>query len=47
MFCGTHEYCSPEVLKGHSYKGPELEVWSMGIVLFIIRLVNLKYLCFT
>lgn len=28
MFPGTTEYCSPEVLAGNKYAGPELEVMS-------------------
>lgn len=35
-FYGTVEYCSPEVLKGCSYEGPELEMWSLGVLLYII-----------
>ena len=35
-FYGTVEYCSPEVLKGHPYKGPELEMWSLGVLLYIL-----------
>ncbi|KAL3887875.1 hypothetical protein ACJMK2_000264 [Sinanodonta woodiana] len=35
-FCGTLEYCSPEVLKGNKYHGPELEVWSMGVTLYTL-----------
>ena len=33
-FCGTVEYCSPEVLLGNWYKGPELEMWSLGVTLY-------------
>ena len=33
-FCGTMEYCSPEILLGNKYYGPELEVWTMGIILY-------------
>ena len=33
-FCGTMEYCSPEILLGNKYFGPELEVWTMGIILY-------------
>ena len=35
-FCGTFEYCSPEVLKGTPYRGPELEVWAMGVTLYVL-----------
>ncbi|XP_042316105.1 PAS domain-containing serine/threonine-protein kinase isoform X2 [Sceloporus undulatus] len=35
-FCGTIEYCSPEVLSGNLYPGPELEMWSLGITLYTI-----------
>lgn len=35
-FCGTVEYCSPEVLMGNWYDGPELEVWSMGVTLYTL-----------
>ena len=35
-FYGTMEYCSPEVLKGFPYEGPELEMWSLGVLLYII-----------
>jgi len=35
-FCGTMEYCSPEVLTGNKYAGPELEMWSMGILLYTL-----------
>lgn len=33
---GTTEYCSPEVLAGNKYAGPELEIWALGITLFVL-----------
>ncbi|NXJ67602.1 PASK kinase, partial [Rostratula benghalensis] len=35
-FCGTVEYCSPEVLSGKPYQGPELEMWSLGVTLYTL-----------
>jgi PAS domain-containing serine/threonine kinase len=35
-FCGTLEYCSPEVLLGNSYPGPELEMWALGVTLYTL-----------
>ncbi|XP_036610648.1 PAS domain-containing serine/threonine-protein kinase [Trichosurus vulpecula] len=35
-FCGTIEYCSPEVLMGHAYRGPEMEMWALGVTLYTL-----------
>eukprot|EP00054_Salpingoeca_dolichothecata_P027677 m.204174 g.204174 ORF g.204174 m.204174 type:complete len:1076 (-) comp26019_c0_seq5:66-3293(-) len=35
-FCGTLEYCAPEVLQGNPYPGPELEIFSMGVTLYTL-----------
>lgn len=35
-FCGTVEYCSPEVLQGNPYSGPELEMWALGVTLYTL-----------
>ncbi|XP_076325891.1 PAS domain-containing serine/threonine-protein kinase-like isoform X2 [Tachypleus tridentatus] len=35
-FCGTMEYCSPEVLVGNKYRGPELEMWALGVTLYTL-----------
>ncbi|KAL0269942.1 UNVERIFIED_CONTAM: hypothetical protein PYX00_007515 [Menopon gallinae] len=36
IFYGTVEYCSPEVLQGNKYRGPELEIWALGVTLYVL-----------
>ncbi|KAI5173146.1 serine/threonine protein kinase KIN1/2 [Nematocida sp. LUAm3] len=33
-FCGSLYFAAPELLSGQEYKGPEVDVWSLGIVLY-------------
>jgi serine/threonine protein kinase len=33
-FCGTPAYAAPEMILAHKYHGPEVDVWSLGIVLY-------------
>ena len=33
-FCGTYDYCAPEILRQEAYSGFAADVWSMGIVLY-------------
>eukprot|EP00027_Filamoeba_sp_ATCC50430_P011920 CAMPEP_0168565058 /NCGR_PEP_ID=MMETSP0413-20121227/13601_1 /TAXON_ID=136452 /ORGANISM="Filamoeba nolandi, Strain NC-AS-23-1" /LENGTH=717 /DNA_ID=CAMNT_0008596821 /DNA_START=116 /DNA_END=2266 /DNA_ORIENTATION=+ len=33
-FCGTPAYASPEMIVGKKYVGPEVDIWSMGVVLY-------------
>lgn len=43
-FYGTTEYCSPEVLAGNKYQGPELEVWSLGVTLYVLMFFENPFL---
>ncbi|PIA18175.1 kinase-like protein, partial [Coemansia reversa NRRL 1564] len=33
-FCGSPSYASPEIVCSVKYTGPEIDIWSMGVVLY-------------
>ncbi|XP_013911581.1 PREDICTED: NUAK family SNF1-like kinase 2 [Thamnophis sirtalis] len=35
-FCGSPLYASPEIVNGRPYKGPEVDSWSLGVLLYIL-----------
>ncbi|KAJ3040300.1 Map microtubule affinity-regulating kinase [Rhizophlyctis rosea] len=35
-FCGSPFYASPEMILGKQYIGPEVDIWSMGVILFAL-----------
>lgn len=35
-FCGSLYFAAPELLSAHPYTGPEIDVWSFGVVLFVL-----------
>jgi len=43
-FCGTPAYAAPEMLLGVQYMGPEVDIWSMGVVLFSLVTGKLPFL---
>jgi serine/threonine protein kinase len=35
-FCGSLYFAAPELLQARAYTGPEVDVWSFGIVLYVL-----------